>query len=161
MISVITVEGVLKSIVGDNPIQTGIGLYHSLCESHRVFLITDDEPKRTAHWLKLNGLTRHMRLIGTDVTDPLEDAAKRRAQLAMIRAEGEPIAFVVDPNPAVAKSLLLAGLPTLLFVHPQYSRPSFRPDYQGRVIPWAELAAEVERQQLLRNSDNRFKGDEE
>ncbi len=38
---------------------------------------------------------------------------------------------------------------SLLFTQPRFQRPEFRPDYQGRRRPWAELQGEVAREDQL------------
>lgn len=47
------------------------------------------------------------------------------------------------------------GIGVLNYLHPNYSNPRFRPDYQDTVTPWSELVGEVERQRALREEDQR------
>jgi hypothetical protein len=50
----------------------------------------------------------------------------------------------VLPDPDLARDLYVEGVPVLLYLHPQFSSRSFRPDHEPGLTPWNELAEEVE-----------------
>lgn len=153
--AVIVVEGVLRQQVGDGTIPSGIRLYSGLSQIMKVALISDDDEESVKRWLRLNGLKDHPQLVARAPMDHPDATVKRLKQLGVLRSFGCNIEFVVEPDPAVATVLLEHGFPVFAALHPQYSRPEFRPDFEGTVVPWDSLVAEVDRQREQRASDER------
>jgi hypothetical protein len=153
----IVVEGVLRQPNDSSVIIPGLLLYKSLVKDHRVSLIFDTDAKeKVQYWLLMNGMTEHVREIYWDETDPVEAVDRRLVQIARLKVSG-PLSVVFESNTEVAAKLLTAGIPTFLFLHPQYMHPEFRPDHSDGPTPWNELLAEKKRQQEARATDTRLK----
>lgn len=150
----IVVDGVLRQDSGDGVIPSGLLLYNTLKETARLALLTDDERPQTHHWLKVNGFVDHMYVIPPTALG-LGSRETRKRQIRRLYKEGNNLAFVVEPDPEVAACLLQEGFPVMLAMHPKYSRPSFRPDYDEFTTPWSVLTEEVDRQRDLRAKDRR------
>lgn len=155
---VITIEGVLQKVVTYAPIPSGIALYHSLADNYNILLITENDNKAYIDdWLVLENLTKHGNVTYNDSSLAGKTAAERRLyQVNTLRARGYAIDFVIDPDPSVSAALLSVGIPVLNFLHPSYSLPQWRPDYEEHVKPWKEIEEEAERQARLRAEDNRL-----
>lgn len=152
----IVVEGVLKNSADNSVIIPGLLLYKSFVKDHRVSLIFDSNNKeKIQYWLIMNGLTEHVGEIYWEDHDS-DDVAKRRlAQVARLKTGGM-LALVYEANTISATALLNAGIPTMLFLHPQYAHPEFRPGYVTEATPWEELLAEKTRQEEARAMDTRL-----
>jgi hypothetical protein len=153
----IVVEGILRMPNDSSSIIPGLLLYKSLVKDHRVSLILDSAAKeKIQYWLLMNSLTDHIREIYWEETDP-EDAVDRRiAQVGRLRQDG-PLSMVFESNTSVAAALLEKGIPSFLYLHPQYTQPEFRPDADVSVTPWSQVLAEQRRQREARATDARLK----
>jgi hypothetical protein len=153
----ITVTGILKQPNDLSVIIPGLLLYKSLVKDHRVSLIIDSAAKeKVQYWLLMNSLTDHVNEIYWEDSDP-EDVGKRRlVQVGRLRRQG-PLSVVYESDVAAALSLLKAQIPTMLFLHPQYTHPDFMPKDTAEPTPWSELVAEKVRQQEARATDTRLK----
>uniref|UniRef100_A0AAU3I6M1 Uncharacterized protein n=1 Tax=Streptomyces sp. NBC_01393 TaxID=2903851 RepID=A0AAU3I6M1_9ACTN len=152
----IVIEGVLQREVGSAVIGQGQRLYWGLMESYNVALLTDENaPEPVQHWLKVNGFNKHPYLITQNLKDPEDLAERRMRQISRLRQAGCNVELVIEPNPQIAAHLMANGIGVLNYLHPNYSNPRFRPDYQDTVTPWSELVGEVERQRALREEDQR------
>jgi hypothetical protein len=152
----IVIEGVLQREVGDAVIHQGQRLYWGLMETYKVALVTDDtDAAPVQHWLRVNGFNKHPYLITANVLDPEDEGQRRLQQISRLRQAGCNVELVIEPNPQVAAYLMANGIGVLNYLHPNYSNPKFRPDYQESVTPWSELVGEVERQRALREEDTR------
>lgn len=151
MTTVVTVEGVLRKLTDGSRITSGIDLVASLAHdtdySGLIFLTSGHAAEAEA-WLDEQGISRDL------VLGARED---RIDQLRKIRHEwGYPVDFVIEPDPAIARKLMEEGYTTLLFLHPAYSKPDWRPDHQFAVRPWDDLAQQVADHARLRAQDKRF-----
>jgi hypothetical protein len=158
----ITIEGVLQKMVSSAPIPVGIQLYHGLAETFQVLLITDSDKKETDYWLRLENLNKHGVVSYADpvlMSYPVE--VRRERQIKAFSARGFIVDLVIDPDPAICRSLLLAGYTVLPFIHHLYSYPEWRPDFEGEVRPWDRFEEEIAREMQLRNSDTRTKKHEQ
>ena len=153
----ITVEGVLRKAMGGSPIDLGKILYFGLATRAKLVLLTGErEPGTLEHWLRGEGMKEHVRIIWADVlTEEMSSGGERLHQLAKARQNGYDIQFVIEPDPAVSKRLIVAGYNTLTFTHAQYSVPSWRPDATTKLRSWDELAAEAERDSYLQMNEPR------
>lgn len=154
----ITVEGVLRKLIGGSAIKEGIDLYYGLATRAKLVLLTAErqEGNTLEHWLRSEGMKEHVRVCWSDVVlQSQSSGGERLAQLADAQKNGHAIEFVIEPDPATAKRLIVAGYNVLMFVHAQYSVPAWRPDATTRVRAWDELAAQVERESYLRVNDPR------
>lgn len=154
----IVVEGILRQPNDSSPIMSGLMLYSSLVKDHRVSLIIDtssDAKKKVQYWLLMNGMTDHIKEIYWEDTDPEDDAERRIAQVGRLRQDG-PLSFVLESNTECATELLKAGIPSFLYLHPQYMHPEHRPGNSPNIKPWDELLAEQMRQREARATDIRL-----
>jgi hypothetical protein len=154
----ITVEGVLRKMIGGSVIKEGVDLYYGLATRGKLVLLTGErqEGNTLEYWLRSEGLKEHVRVCWSDVVlQSQSSGAERLAELAEAMTNGHDIEFVIEPDPAVSKRLIIAGYNTLTFIHAQYSVPAWRPDAKIDVRPWDELAAQVERESYLRINDPR------
>lgn len=158
---VIAVEGVLQSPTNDSPIPTGILLYHGLKATFNIALVFDGkDEEKLKYWTDLHGFTEHSYVFPAIVTDfDYLPGDKRLAQMGRIRRAGCSIDLVIEPDPLVAARLLKAGFTVLNFLSPLYSRPEYRPDYEGnKPRAWDSLIAESKQQEDLRVADTRLSG---
>lgn len=151
---VVTVEGVLRKLTDGSRITEGVELLHKLTAdtgySGLIFL-TSKPAAETEEWLDLEGISRDL------VLGARED---RAVQLRRIQHEwGYPIQMVIESDPAVAAELMREGYTTLLFLHPAYSKPEWRPDHEFAVTPWDLIRAQASSFAHLRETDTRLKGD--
>jgi hypothetical protein len=163
----LSVEGVLAAAPTDPgalfpaslPVRPGIRLLEALGEHYKVVLATDEaNPDFVEHWLKQQGLTDFygvlVNRLKTEVD--LDHTQLRCAQFARMRGSGFQVDFVVDTDPAVITHVMQQGFVGMLFAHPQYLRPEFRPDSERGQKTWAEIEAEQEHQAVLRSGDVRL-----
>jgi hypothetical protein len=149
----IVLDGVMRKHdqVGLNP--GGMMLYRALEDYTRVAILATGDPDRLEHFLKVNKIYDHALLDVTVDSDAPTPAGRRLAQVQRLRRSGY-VEFVVEPDPAIAAALVAAGVPTLLFAHPQFAIPTWRPDFDGTVRPWDDLVTELDRQQELRADED-------
>lgn len=155
--AVITVEGVMQKTVSYAPIPVGIALYHSLAYMFNVVLVSDSEQKELDHWLDLEGLNKHGKVVYNDFILGRKTVQDRRlAQVASLLNAGFAVNLVVEPDPVVASLLLANGYSVCNFLHSSYALPQWRPDYEKRQRPWEEIVRETNRLAELRAADLRM-----
>lgn len=153
----IAVDGVMRSFGDAAPIMPGLLLYKSLVKTHRVSLIIDGLDKmKIQHWLMVNGFIDHTNEIYWEPDDPTDVVERRVAQVGRLRANG-PLSLMIESDTNVVTKALELGIPSFLFLHPQYIHPDFRPDAQFEVTPWETLLNEQIRQRVARANDERLK----
>lgn len=153
----IVVEGILRMPNDSSVIIPGLLLYKSLVKDHRVSLIFDSSDKeKIQYWLLMNSLVDHVREIYWEDTDPEDCAQRRMNQISRLRRDG-PLSLVFESDTDAAAKLLSNGIPSFLFLHPQYTHPEHRPDFKSEPRPWSELLAEKTRQREARITDTRLK----
>ena len=146
----IFVDGVLRGD-GNVPIYQGLALYRMFNEDIRVVLLCED--KTLVHrWLlehKINKLDDIMDYTVPGIlNDPDFDLVK------YVRSQGK-LDLVITADIELSKKLLEIGMDTLMFLHPSYLRPEFRPDSRQGVRSWSEIEAESEKQIEMRREDPR------
>ena len=144
------VDDVLRSSTG-SPIYQGLALYRMFNEDVRVVLLTDDREK-THRWLLEHRINTFDDLVDRNVPGVLDDPDLE--QVKYCRSQGK-VELVVTGNVELAKRLLEIGLDTLLFLHPTYLRPEFRPDGRQGVKAWAEIENEIDKQIEMIKEDPR------
>jgi hypothetical protein len=144
------VDDVLRSSTG-SPIYQGLALYRMFNEDVRVVLLTDDREK-THRWLLEHRINTFDDLVDRNVPGVLDDPDLE--QVKYCRSQGK-VELVVTANVELAKKLLEIGLDTLLFLHPTYLRPEFRPDGRQGVKAWAEIENEIDKQIEMIKEDPR------
>lgn len=145
MTVLIACEGVLRNTTGA-PIPEGISLYAMLCQGYRVSLCLDSPLREVEHWLRVNGLDRHDHVIDSSVEYAGVDLRDRQIEIERISSRVE---MVLDPSPERVASAMRKGIPALLFTHPRYARPEFRPDLTRKIRPWEVIAAEIDAQKEI------------
>lgn len=151
MAIVMFVDGVLRNKLNNAPIYQGLALYRMFNEDVRVVLLCDDRDK-TNRWLlehkinKLDDLIDH-RVPGVVANPELE-------QVKYCRSQGK-MELVVTANVELAKGLLEEGIDSLLFLHPNYLRPEFRPDGRQGMRSWAAIEEEIDKQIEMMKEDPR------
>lgn len=154
----ICLEGVLRQHNQDGIIGQGALLYHSLKAASRIAILLDKDSRNADFWLKLNGFTEHIQVLTAD--DVARDVAEvRLRQVMRLVSEGGMLSCVLEPDPEVGAALLAHGYPVFVPLFPSYTKPSFRPDYDGAVTPWSALTNELDRQRELRAKDDRTEQD--
>lgn len=152
----IVVNGILRQPNDSSVIIPGLLVYKSLVKDHRVSLIIDSAAKeKVQYWLLMNGLTDHVNEIYWDETDPDDSSIRRLRQISRLRRQG-PLALVYESDTEAATALLKAQIPTMLFLHPTYTHPDFRPGSAAEPTPWNDLLTEKVKQQEARATDTRL-----
>ena len=144
------VDGVLRSESG-SPIYQGLALYRMFNDDVRVILLTDEREK-TNRWLLEHKINKFDDLIDRNVPGVLEDPDIE--QVKYVRSQGK-VELVVTSDTELAKKLLEIGLDTLLFLHPTYLRPEFRPDGRQGIRSWAAIEEEIDKQIEMIKEDPR------
>lgn len=163
----ISVEGVLAAPPQDagalfpasTPVRHGIRLLAALSGSYKAVLATDEaNAEHVEHWLKQQGLSDFygILLVRRPVEAELDHTALRMAQFDFVRSLGFSLDMVIDSDPGVVRQVMMRGGVGLLFAHPQYLRPEFRPDSERGLKAWNEIEQEVEQQALLKSGDVRL-----
>jgi hypothetical protein len=149
-------EGVLRIAGSEAHYETGFALYQALALNSRLYLLSHEwTEEQMTPWMRQRGLTGHLAYLHAPIAGP-----EGRLD-ALRRIRSWRISLVVEPDPLCASAEFADGWNTLLHTHAAYSRPEWRPDFQGSPRPWDALTREIERQQLMRISDPRFNDDQE
>ena len=141
-------DGVMRKDIG-SPITQGVALFRSL-QGQRRTVILCDKKEDVEVWLRQNNIMKVDDLVS------YEDA-KTESEVELVeycRSRGY-IDCVVTADPEVATELLERGIISLLFVHPKYIRPEFRPDSRRGIKSWEDLQTELEKQEELYREDPR------
>ena len=150
MAIVMFVDGVLRSETG-SPIYQGLALYRMFNEDVRVILLTDEREK-THRWLLEHKINKFDDLIDQNVPGVIDDPDFE--QVKYCRSQGK-VELVVTGDTDLAKKMLEIGLDTLLFLHPSYLRPEFRPDGRQGMKSWAAIEEEMDKQIEMMKEDPR------
>ena len=150
MATLIFMDEVIRSHSGA-PVTQGISLYRTLKEKGRVLILCKDKAKDEI-WLRQNKINLIDDLIGEDV--PLVTDNLEWRQVEYCRSQWT-IDMVVTSDPEMVKRLLEAGITSLMFLHPTYISEKFRPDSRQGVKPWADITAEIIKQQESFVEDHR------
>jgi hypothetical protein len=154
---VMSLDGVIRADNGDL-IPPGLILYRGFHSLGRVILLTELDRVRAEAWCVLHNLADYDELIDqTVVIDPDEPLRLRQLHVARSRA---PIDFYLDSDPTWVAKAFEMGITSVLFSHPSYARPEFRPDAPKGIRPWDELVAERTRQQAMIAADKRLQNTE-
>lgn len=135
-------EGVLRRDNGQL-IPAGLMLYNALLPQ-RVVLATELAPELVDHFLKINKLTQHVKVIYEVPFTVTAESMGYRPEL------------YVDPSPERCAAAMAKGITTLLFAAPKYQRPEWRPDRDRSQRPWHEIVAELDKQADAAAGDSRL-----
>jgi hypothetical protein len=142
-------DGVFRNTL-NSPIYEGIALYKALKEDNKIVILCDkkDEGER---WLRENNIIKFDDIITAEFPG---GSNKKLRQVEYVRSQG-PITFVVTDDTELAKDLLEQGIFTILFLHPRYLRPEFRPDGRQGIRSWKSIEDELDMQSELYSQDPR------
>lgn len=143
-------DGVLRKHKDESINVQGLHLYNSLSTQGRLSIFCGEDEERAAWFLNSNGLTKHASLIAEKPESAPDKVGRRMQQIIDLRAQKAHIEFVIEPDPEIAAEIFKAGIPTMVYLHPQYTHPSFRPDYTSVAKPWENLTKEVDYQLEMR-----------
>lgn len=150
-------DGVLRRIADGQALDpNGRMLFEGLKDLGRVTFLADGfsrDRKFIEHFLRYHRISEYVDIDISVLSDGPDTVSRRLTQISRLRRTG-PISFAVEPDPKVAAALMADGVPTLLYLHPQFTVPSWRPDFGGRLRRWDDLAAETERQESLRADED-------
>lgn len=145
------VDDVLRKGIGGGPIYQGLALFRMFNQDIRVILLCE-EKNRTNRWLLEHNISKIDDLV--DYTVPGIHANPDLDLVKYVRSQGK-LDLVVTGNVELSKELLEQGIDTLLFLHPTYLRPEFRPDSRQGVKSWAAIEQELEKQANMIREDPR------
>jgi len=148
---VVLLDGVIRNLRKQAPISEGVLLYKTLNELNRVIVLADDK-ERTDIWLKKNNMAKSLDDI-VQISDSVVEEP-RIASIKDILSKGR-IEFVVTDDSDLAKALLELSINVLVFLHPRYAKPEFRPDGRAGVKSWEAITEELDKQQGLYTEDPR------
>ena len=138
---VMVVEGVLQQIVGGQELREGCDLYHCFHQGgYDIILVSPQERNKLSDWIYQAGLIGHTLELPT-----IEHAIAR-----------SHVSLVVTPDPQKARQLFEQGVTSLLFAHPSYADPAWRPDYVGPMVGWNELSRAVAEEATRKVTDGRM-----
>jgi hypothetical protein len=148
----ITVDGVMRKMIGGAPISQGIKLYRGLATQFTVHLMTDERTDNNTlqQWLEVQGLQEHVVIHWSDVVMDMMTMPERRLHQVTYSHRVSFIDLVVDPDPDTVAALLQHGWNAMLVSYTAYSLPSWRPDYKAEVQPWDELSSQIAENARLR-----------
>jgi hypothetical protein len=152
---VVLLDGVVRNPRNQAPISEGVLLYKTLNEVNRVIILADDK-ERTDIWLKKNNMAKVL----DDITE-IEKSVVEESRLATIKSilsKGR-VEFVVTDDVELSKHLLELSINVLVFLHPRYAKPEFRPDGRAGVKSWESITDELDKQQGLLLDDERVSDD--
>lgn len=141
---VLVVDGVLRKPATNAVIESGRALYWSLVETGRLALLCGEDRDKVDWFLRTNAFNKHVHLIPEDPTSSPTPSGRRLQQIRELRRAQSNITFVVEPNPAIALDLYKESVPVMVYLHPVYTQPAFRPGYKSVAKPWEDLISEVE-----------------
>lgn len=147
----ISVDGVLRRDIGYAPIPEGILLYRTLAPVYNIILLASwDVPGYTAgleHFLQTEQLREHSKVIYE---------GDRLDQVTHLRNTGMQLDFVVEADPAYSENLFAYGFNVMHFMHAQYTRPQWRPDFQAEITPWDALVQQETEIKGAKEADKRM-----
>lgn len=149
---VVLFEGVISNPRNQAPITEGVLLYKTINELNRTIILAKDK-ERTDIWLKKNNMAKNM----DDIIQISESVVEepRLASIKSLMSKGR-IEFVVTDDVDLAKALVEISVTVLVFVHPKYVKPEFRPDGRSGIKSWDAITEELDKQQGLLQEDPRI-----
>lgn len=153
--AVVVINGVLRKIVGEDPIKPGVMLFTALASLFSTVLV-GDRPRSDTEWLDEQG-------IKYDMLHAVSGMSHTEVVNALRFDYGYNVSVVVEPDPEQAASLFDEGYTVLGYMHPSFSHPSWRPLHGpgSDAVPWTELRQVVMRDKLEKAAEERLKPQEE
>lgn len=144
-------DDVLRNAKG-SPIYEVAAILNAVKDSKKVTILSKSN-EDADRWLKSVNIGKIDDLVDYSFITATDD--KDYWLVEYCRANGK-VDLVVTANVELAERLLEVGVNTLLFLHPMYIRPEFRPDGRGR-RGWDAIVEEIDKQQELHAEDTRVK----
>lgn len=143
----------------NQPITEGMSLVSALSTTYNIAVASaETDGDEITTWLKDHGMGPYFSYAVPRRPGMPEDRTGRLvAQAHHLRSCGFTVGMVLDSDPATIGALLHEGYTGLVFTHPQYARPEWRPDDPRGARSWADIEAEVETQARLKADDPRVK----
>lgn len=143
-------DDVLRKTKDESVNLQGMHLYNALASVGRLAILCGPDEEKASWFLASNGFTQHAALIPEKPASAPTKEGRRLYQVTELRAQQARLEFVVEPDPDIATALFREGIPVLVYLHPQYTQPAFRPDYRSVAKPWDNLIDEVDYQIKMR-----------
>lgn len=147
--TVLSLDGVLRRS-GNQLDFKGRGIYDAFTSTTRTVILAGEDRLDAEWFLRTNDLTSHADLITIDPFSASDEVNRFVRAMDKVRAPGVSVDLVVVPDPEVAEVLFSAGFPVMLYAHPTYTIPSFRPDYKSVARPWDQLTESMEYQRTMK-----------
>jgi hypothetical protein len=166
-IAVVSAEGVLcrqdrkdNTFAAYTPIPEGLALVGALSTAYNVAVVSHEtDADSIRDWMKDHGMAQFFSYaVPRKATMPEERTERILAQVEHLQSSFR-IGLVVDADPRTVGILMGRGHTSLLFCEPEYARPEWRPDDGRGMRSWAEIEAEVRRQNRLKADDARAETD--
>lgn len=153
----ITADGILRHEIGHEVILQGKKLLTSLSTQYNIAVLTD-EPHADLldHWLTTEGFPPIFYVMPKEIGDPTAGPG-RKLQLTRLVGMGCTVDLVIESDPTISAHLMGQGYTVLHMLHPRYTRPEHRPDWDRAVRPWNSITTEVDRLRILRTTDARLR----
>ena len=136
---ILSLDGVLRAESGE-PNRTGVLVYYSLNNAHRVALITKDSFDNAKHWLDSHGIIGFDDLLDNSVDLASDELKKRQFTLSRKKA---PVELYVDSDPSMCAWVMEQGIATLLVSNPSYLPVEHRPDAPSKVRKWSDIETAI------------------
>lgn len=159
--AVVTVEGVLRTTIGNRIIPEGARLYRALKSVGQVVLITISDIEQVQRWMTLEGLPMADNI--SVLADDVESCGLNAYSRALAHLRGVwhyDVDLVVDSDPDYVALAINRGYNTLLFTHAQYAHPDWRPS-ADKNTPWADMVEIVHRDLTAKANDKRLQDEDE
>jgi hypothetical protein len=140
---VMAIEGVLRSHFNATPIPEGLMLYFTLNENNRVVLVANGPRAEADRWLKNRSIMNVDHIIDEEALVVFDEDLRER-QITSLLADGK-IDLFIDSDPESVAYAMEQGITSLLFGHPRWVLPEFRPEGRNNIKPWARIVAEVQK----------------
>lgn len=144
-------DDVLRNAKG-SPLYEVAAILNAVKDSKKVTILSKNN-EDADRWLKSVNVGKIDDLVDYSFITAVED--KDYWLVEYCRANGK-VDLVITADVDLAKRLLEVGVNTMLFLHPMYIRPEFRPDGRGR-RKWDAIVEELDKQQELHAEDTRVK----
>lgn len=156
----ISFEGVLQHPEHKTRNVAGITLFFALSNEYEVMLMTNQTEEDVRTWCMENAVPIHQ-IIGIyeDQHRSYSPKVNRVENIRMLRnIVNYPIELVIDCDPWVTQQLMYFGFSVMLFLHPMYSRPEWRPDTKPGIEAWATLNERIKTDAAMQMADMRLEG---
>lgn len=167
-VAVVSAEGVLcrqdrpgNTFAASTPISEGLALVGALSTTYSIAVVSNEtDPAEIRDWMKDHGMAQFFSYaVPRKVGMPEDRPGRILAQVEYLRSTGFAVGMVVDADPATVGLMLVKGYTGLVFSHPTYARPEWRPDDEAGARSWDEIVAETQRQNRLKAGDGRLGAD--